>query len=255
MYTAAKRRVREAEKRNERVEFKFITEYTKALHGDIYKEAKELYQNIRQKYPERIKDLTKTYEFMSVVTPGKDIPRYYMHRKTKKPIIPPKRMVLEIPLIPPQVLPQPVSPQASPQPVSPQASPQPVSPQASPQPVLPQASPQPVSPQASPQPVLPQASPQPVLPQASPQPVLPQASPQPVLPQASPQPVLPQALPPLSEEVYCLLIQDLQQDPDLFRILNNFPLHDEDECMRDNIWDTIQIDDISPLEQELYNIM
>ena len=237
MYTAAKRRVREAEKRNERVEFKFITEYTKALHGDIYKEAKELYQNIRQKYPERIKDLTKTYEFMSVVTPGKDIPRYYMHRKTKKPIIPPKRMVLEIPLIPPQVLPQPVSPQASPQPVSPQASPQPV------------------SPQASPQPVLPQASPQPVLPQASPQPVLPQASPQPVLPQASPQPVLPQALPPLSEEVYCLLIQDLQQDPDLFRILNNFPLHDEDECMRDNIWDTIQIDDISPLEQELYNIM
>ena len=237
MYTAAKRRVREAEKRNERVEFKFITEYTKALHGDIYKEAKELYQNIRQKYPERIKDLTKTYEFMSVVTPGKDIPRYYMHRKTKKPIIPPKRMVLEIPLIPPQVLPQPVSPQASPQPVSPQASPQPV------------------SPQASPQPVLPQASPQPVLPQASPQPVLPQASPQPVLPQASPQPVLPQALPALSEEVYCLLIQDLQQDPDLFRILNNFPLHDEDECMRDNIWDTIQIDDISPLEQELYNIM
>ena len=196
MYTLAKRRVREAERRMERVEFKFITEYVKALHGDIYEKAKELYENTRQKYPDGVKDLTKTYEFMSVATPGKHVPRYYMSRRTKETTIMSKQMVLEIPLMLPQAV-------AVSSPRTTVSSP-------------PQASPHPLPPTTL----------------------------------SSPHPV-----PPLSEEVYYELLQDIQHDPDLARILNDFPLHDEDECMRDNIWDSIQTQEISPLEQELSNIL
>ena len=207
MYTAEKRRVRDAEKRRERVEFKFIAEYVRALHSDIYGKAKEFYYNIRQKYPDRVMDLTKTYEFVSKTTPGKDVPRYYMARRTKETTITSKMMVLEIPLMTPQAVAVSSPPQASPQPLPPQASP-------------------------------------------------PQASPHPQPPQASPHPPTPQTLPPpLSEEVYIQLLQDLQSDPDLARILNDFPLHHEDECMMDDIWDSIQTLEVSPLKQELSNIL
>ena len=227
MYTAEKRRVRDAEKRRERLEFKFITEYVRALHSDIYGKAKELFHNIRQKYPDRVRDLTKTYEFMSMVTPDKDVPRYYMSRRTKETTITSKMMVLEIPLMTPQDVPVSSPPQASPHPLPPQASPHPLPPQASPHPLPPQASPHPLSPQASPHPPTPQTLPPTTL-------------------------SLP---PPLSEEVYIQLLQDLQCDPDLARILNDFPLHHEDECMTDDIWDSIQTLEVSPLEQELSNIL
>ena len=201
MYTAAKRRVREAEKRVERLHFKFINDYVKNLHHNIYKDAENLYNTIRQKYPDGVKDLTKTVEFMEVATPDKTVPRYYMSRKTTETTTE-MEMVLTIPLIQhdgkntkTQAVTSP--PTASfPQDV---ASP----PTASfPQDV---ASP----PTASfPQDV---ASP----PTASfPQDV---ASP----PTASfPQDV---ALPVLPEKVYQDLLQELQKDPDLMEILNNFP--------------------------------
>ena len=192
MYTSEKRRLRDAEKRVERMHYKFINDYVKALHGDIYKKAEELYQSTRQKYPDGVKDLTKTYEFMKTVTPQKQVPRYYMSRKTKEETTT-KRMVLEIPLMPPTAV-------SSPHPLPPQA----------------------VS-----------------------------------LPPPSPPPAV--SLPPLSEEVFLQLLQDLHHDPDLVKILEDFPI--DDECMTDttdlqpDIWDSIQSQDISPLQQELSNML
>ena len=98
MYTAAKRRVREAEKRVERLHYKFINEYVKNLHHNIYKDAENLYNATRQKYPDGVKDLTKTVEFMAVATPDKTVPRYYMSRKTTGTTTE-MEMVLRIPLI------------------------------------------------------------------------------------------------------------------------------------------------------------
>ena len=87
--------MRDAEKRTERLHYKFINEYVKALHRDTFDKAEDLYLKIRQLYP-GVKDLTKTAEFVKVVTPNKRIPRYYMSRKTVEPN---REMVLQIPLI------------------------------------------------------------------------------------------------------------------------------------------------------------
>ena len=211
MSSNTKRRAREAEKRVERLHFKFITEYVKCLHGDIYDKAEGLYNNTRQQYPDGVKDLTKTVEFMHAVTPNKAIPRYYTHRKgnethTEKNNM--QEMVLNIPLIP-------LSKTRS---MSVVVS----------------------SPPAVSQPL------------------------------------------PLSDEVYQELLNELQQDPDLLQILNDFPIddmdvssqqhdpdplqilndfpiddmdvssyNDMDDSLYNDIWDAIIPDDVTPLEKEL----
>ena len=204
MSTYRKRSDREAEKRAERVYFKFIVSYVKHVHGDIYEEADKFHKTIREKYPTSVKDLTKTQEFMNIATPSKTVPRYYMQRETKQAGM--LDAVLEIPLLP-----------SSPQ--QPQASPQPSSPQ------QPQASPQPSSPQQ------------------------PQASPQ---PSSLPQPI---ASPPLSllpDAVYNQLLLELQQDPDLTDILNNFPNTTmQDDNLHQDIWYDIEPEHITPLEVEI----
>ena len=101
MHSATKRKVREAEKRIERLHYKFISDYVKSLHKDAFDKAEELYGEIRQKYPQGVKDLTKTVEFMKAVTPDRAIPRYYMCRKTLEAST---EMVLQIPLIQPSQL-------------------------------------------------------------------------------------------------------------------------------------------------------
>ena len=120
MWTAEKRRVRELEKRNERLYYKFIYEYTKCLHPDVYTQANNMYRNIRELYPNQVKDITKTVEFMTATKPGHSIPRYYYHRKTINPhsgtsnareINPhsgtsnAREMVLQIPLMTPSEIP------------------------------------------------------------------------------------------------------------------------------------------------------
>ena len=225
MYTAAKRRVREAEKRLERLQYKFIAEYIKCLHNDTYKEAEKLYNNIKHQYP-TVKDLTKTAEFMFVATPGKRVPRYYTSRKTN-PTQPTQtmEMVLEIP-------PMPSGPNTS---LAAAVSP-PVSP-----PVLPPALPS-VSPPVSP-PVLPPLVSPPVLP-----PALPSVSPTVSPPVDASHPLL------LPEDVYLDLLAELQQDPELSQILNGFTYGDSfhgDTTNDDDIWESIIPDDPTPLEDEL----
>ena len=195
MYTATKRRLREAEKRVERLHYKFITEYMKSLHKDIFDKAEELYKNTRLLYPDGVKDLTKTIEFMQTVTPNKTIPRYYACRKTNETHIRAsngREMVLEIPLMPQSETTSP--PVAAPP------------------------------------------------------------------PPAVSQPLL------LPADVYEELLQDLQKDPDLRQILNDFPLDDMQELSNDLPHDDMQellndfpLDDmvelsndyITPLEKEL----
>ena len=207
--------MRDAEKREERLHFKFIVEYIKCLHKDTYNKAEELYKNIKHQYP-TVKDLTKTAEFMSVATPGKPIPRHYTSRKSNQTqsSMPQTEMVLEIPLM---ALGQNTS--------------------------LPVAASPPASPPVSPPVSLP------------------------VLPPVSPPVSLPVSLPPvdasppllLSKDVYHNLLAELQQDPNLFQILNDYTLGDsshEDTTidMDDDIWDSIISDDVTPLEDELERV-
>ena len=204
-----KRSVREAEKRSERVYFKFISSYVKHVHSDIYEEADSLHKTIRGKYPASVKDLTKTREFMDVVAPNKKVPRYYIRRGKKQGDI--LDAVLEIPLLPSST-PQTSSP--------PQTSSQPqhvdvASPQTSSQPQhVDVASPQTSSP--------------------------PQTS-------SQSQTLLPEA-------IYKQLLEELQHDPELMDILNNFPtttMQDNDDSLLQDIWEDIGPEHITPLEFEI----
>ena len=93
---------REAKRNNERLEYKFIVKYVKNLHNDIYQEAFDLYLKTKKANP-NVKDLTKTEQFMSVAMPGIPVPRYYTTRnlRVNKPtnlVQGGPTMVLEIPL-------------------------------------------------------------------------------------------------------------------------------------------------------------
>ena len=100
------RRLRDKKRTADRLRDKFIAKYIEGLHGDIYVEAQELYEEARRKNPLR-KDLTKTIEFMNAVMPDKPVPAYYYVRPEKQSRKPRKTtatltsdMVLNIPLIP-----------------------------------------------------------------------------------------------------------------------------------------------------------
>ena len=97
-----KRRISDAKRRVEKNKAKFISMYTEAIHGDIYREADQLYNTIRQNNP-RSKDLTKTLDFMLKVTPYKPVPRYYRTKRNNHQKTPCKDnnsvMVLNIPLM------------------------------------------------------------------------------------------------------------------------------------------------------------
>ena len=92
------------------------------------------------------------------------------------------------------------------------------------------------------------SSPFPVVP-SSPLPVV-VSSPSPLV-APLPSPPLP-VLPPVPSGTYQTLLEELQQDPDLYQIFNNFPLQECNEEMDELVVDDIgDIDDISPLEAEL----
>ena len=78
-----KRRADDSRRRMERNKYKFITEYIQAIHGDVYQEACNIYEVIKEKNP-TIKDLTKTVDFVQNVTPEKKIPRHYLIRGSKQ---------------------------------------------------------------------------------------------------------------------------------------------------------------------------
>ena len=91
-----KRRVRAAKRTLEKNKNKFICKYVESKHGDVFTEAKEVYERIKRCNPDK-KDITKTSEYMSVVMPHKPIPYYYTLQK--KPKLTTTTMVLHIPLM------------------------------------------------------------------------------------------------------------------------------------------------------------
>ena len=233
---------REARRNDERLYYKFIVKYMEGLHQDLFKKAVDLYNDAKQNNPS-VRDLTKTVQFMTEVMPNTPIPRYYKNRQTNviKPRLQQQQMVLRIPLVK-----LPVSQ------TSPQVS--------HPSPPVSQPSPQ----VSHPSPPVSQPSPQvlhPSPPVSQPSPHLPV----PVSSQTS------QHLLPLAPDVYQELLNELQQNPELQQILNDFPDNDEttnnivcddidmsqdpgfvcDESMNSFVWDAIDMYDISPLENEI----
>ena len=89
-----------------------------------------------------------------------------------------------------------------------------------------------------------QPSPAVPVPVSQPSPPVPVSQPSPPVSVSQPSPLL------LSPDVYQDLLNELQHDPELRQIMNDFP--DDDESMNDFVWDDIYMpDDISPLEIEI----
>ena len=280
MSAKTKRNIRDAEKRKERLHFKFISNYVEAMHGDVFIEAQELYEHARRKNP-KVFDLTKTAEFISVVTPDKEIPRYYKNRRqvcyaqVRDNM---STMVLNIPLIQlqpngslptvaasqplPPTVPSPPLPAVAASPPLPPTVPSPPLPAVAASPPLPPTVPSPPLPAVAASPPLPPTVPSPPLPAVAASPPLPPTVPSPPLPAVAaspplsptvPSPPLPAVaasppLPPLSSDVYQGLLEDLQKDPDLYRILSDFPVLDNEDM---NLGDAFISNDLTPLEIEL----
>ena len=96
------RRARQAQTTVDRYFYKFISCYVQAKHGQTYNEALALYKRARAENP-GVKDLVKTATYMRNVHPEMAIPRYYLNRNLKQQQRQPnldnsKRMMLCIPL-------------------------------------------------------------------------------------------------------------------------------------------------------------
>ena len=103
-----RRRELRAKRTEENLHAKFISGYIKAKHHDIYMEAYQTYWRVKEKNPAR-KDMTKTVDFLKMTTPYTSYPVYYYSRRKEteknKGDTPPKKtkntydIVLNIPLI------------------------------------------------------------------------------------------------------------------------------------------------------------
>ena len=75
-----KRRKVWANRMDETRHARFITEYVKAKYNDIYTEALQLYNDIKEKNPTK-KDPRKTLEFLRITTPYTSYTEYYKRQK------------------------------------------------------------------------------------------------------------------------------------------------------------------------------
>ena len=247
MNTHEKRRLRDKKRTIEHLRNKFIAKYVEGMHGDIYVEAQELYEDVKRKNPGR-KDLTKTIEFMNAVTPHRPIPAYYFvkqrkrsqktretTRSTSTTTMP--RMVLNIPLMPlvstsSDVGEQPPSPPHIS--TSSDVEEQPPSPHIS---TSSDVGEQPPSP--------PHISTSSDVGEQPPSP--PHISTSSDVGEQTPQLEIPSG-------VYTQLLEDLRKDPDLWQILNDFNTdigeigYDHDDT-RNDMWDSFE--NQTPLEREL----
>ena len=221
-----KRRTRQAQRTAERHYFKFISSYVKSTYKDIFDEAHTMYMNAKQENP-GVKDLTKTAFYMRRACPDVVVPRYYNSRKLKSATQ--KReehaqMVLNIPLMSKQTTDSLLS--------ATHATATPL-----------QSMPLPNT-HATATPL--QSMP---LPNTAATATPLQSTPQ------QPEPETESILPLLPEETYMSLLEDLQKDPDLERILNDFPF--DDMAGGENGMDQVVADDMvwpsyfTPLEVEV----
>ena len=235
---------RQARMNDERRYFKFIGKYVEGLYPMIFADAVAFHKETQQKNP-GVNDCTKTVEFISRVTPNMPIPRHYYRRQNRPQM---QEIVLEIPLLTneqtlaittttssPVSVPE-LPPVSAPLP-SPLPEPQPVS-----VPELPPVSAPLPSPLPEPQPVsvpeLPPVSAPLPSPLPEPQPVSVPELPPVSVPFPLPLPELPPvSLPELPPEIYIDMLKEIQLDPQLNQIFNDF--QEDDVGMDDIVWDDI----------------
>ena len=257
-YTVERERRREdtRRKRKERL----MCAYIKHVHPTVYEESCKIYQHLNAMHP-NTRDLQKTPYFINLKN---GVGKKPSEKKASRKNCQGHKFTLEIPLMRMETQTTTTSPPSpvvawSPSPVV-ASSPLPVV-ASSPSPVV-ASPPSPVA-ASSPSPVV-ALSPSPVvasLPSpvvASPPSPVAASSPSPVValspsPVAAPQPSPPlPVLPPVPSEVYQTLLEELQQDPALWEIFNNFPLQQcneqEDRLVAEDIGDISG--DISPLVAE-----
>ena len=217
---------REAKRNSERLRYKFIVNYVEGLHPDIYKKAEKLYKETKETNP-LVMDLTKTIKFMSAVTPDKKIPRYYYQRarQHERMQVAQRQMVLEIPLFNSEQLPTQTVAQHHP---------------------LPQQTPAESTQQTTPEHTAPQQTPAESTQQTTPEHTAPQ--------QTSAESPLQ-----LSPHVYNVILQEIQKDPEMWRIFEDITVDNEvtndqisyqmdDDFMNDEIWNEVCVDPPMPLE-------
>ena len=218
---------REARRNNERLEYKFVVKYIENVHNDIYSKVMDLYEETKKANP-KVKDLTKTEQFMSAAMPGTPVPRYYTTRnllvnksthinKSTHLVQGGPTMVLEIPLEKQQSAPVVPAPQCMPLPST-----------------------------QTPPSALPL-----LLEKQQSAPVVPAPQCMPLPSTQTPPSTLPLLMP---DDMYQQLLADLLKDPDLEQILNDFqPLsNDIDDDMNPFVQgELFTIDDQSLLESEI----
>ena len=89
------RKSRQSRNNDERLYFKFISKYIEGLHPMIYEDAVAFHKETKQKNPD-VSDCTKTVEFISRVMPNTHIPRHYFRRQKRSRT---HEMALQIPLL------------------------------------------------------------------------------------------------------------------------------------------------------------
>ena len=89
------RKSRQSRNNDERLYFKFISKYIEGLHPLIYEDAVAFHNETKRKNPD-VSDCTKTVEFISRVMPNACIPRHYFRRQ-KRPQT--REMALQVPLL------------------------------------------------------------------------------------------------------------------------------------------------------------
>ena len=89
------RKGRQSKNNDERLYFKFISKYIEGLHPMIYEDAVAFHNETKQKNPD-VSDCTKTVEFISRVMPNTYIPRHYFRRQKRSRT---QEMALQIPLL------------------------------------------------------------------------------------------------------------------------------------------------------------
>ena len=218
---------REAIRNSERLYYKFICEYFEGTHNDLFNEAHAFYKEVKQKYPE-VKDVTKTQEFMARVTPDVPIPYYYQKRRANRPKSLPL-MQLQIPLMNVEELQRVATPTAC----------------------VSGSNVQELQASMDVQDVAACATTTACVSGSNVQEL--QAS-MDVQDVAADTP-----LPLLSSDACEALMNEIRQDPDLMRILNDFPdfndiqPDDELESINPLVWHDVQLNDISSLENEILN--
>ena len=216
---------REAKRNKERLEYKFFVQYFKNQHKDLYNEASDFYKQVKEKNP-NVRDLTKTVEFVATTTPNAPIPPYYYRRQSRTTSV--QQMVLNIPLIKQTSqssttkLPSPATVQST-----------------APSTMVP-------SPATVPSTVSSTTTTTTTLP-SPPTAPLPVPSPPTVSSTLQAEPLM------LPDDIFQGLLSEIQHDPDLWAIFNNFDTVniDDDDEMNPQVWNDLSTQDISPLEMEI----